>query len=405
MKMIQSINIKILYFIVAFISFGFANNSYGVEVKEIRHLSSKTYTRVVVDVSGETKYNYHLLKKDPSLNKPRRLFIDIKSAKLSKTIVKSVDINDGLLKSVRAGQNKSTVVRVVLDLDSVGDVRVFHLKSPFRIVIDVFSDGNGIKTINGSSTKPPVTVKEDKVSIDKIVKKGYKSKELKSKGIKVIVIDAGHGGKDPGAMSRKKSKEKDLTLKLVKLLKKELGKSLPDTKIILTRDKDVFIPLEKRTAIANTKNADLFVSIHINASPRGQARGLETYFLDYTHDKEAIRVAARENATTPSDMSDLEFIIRDITRGGNRVESSRLATLVQKKMISTLSKKYSGIKNLGVKGAPFYVLVSSNMPSILVEVGFISNKEEEKRLYNKKYQEQIIKGIEAGILEYIKGIK
>ena len=118
-----------------------------------------------------------------------------------------------------------------------------------------------------------------------------------------------------------------------------------------------------------------------------------------------MRVAARENATTPSDMSDLEFIIRDMTRGGNRVESSRLATSVQKKMVATLSKKYSGIKNLGVKGAPFYVLVSSNMPSILVEVGFISNKEELKRLHDKKYQAQIIEGIEAGILEYIKGIK
>lgn len=399
-------NIKLLTFIAVFVCFGFAGEpSYGVEVKEIRHFSSETYTRVVIDVSAQTKYTYHLLKKDPSLNKPRRLFVDIESAKISKKTIRDVHVNDGLLRSVRAGQNKSDVVRVVLDLESVGEVKVFHLKKPFRIVIDVFSDGDGIKTIHGSSTKPPVTVKDDKPSSPKIVKKDDSIKKLKSKGIKVIVIDAGHGGKDPGAMGKKKSKEKDLTLKLVKMLKKELSKSLPDTKIILTRDKDVFIALEKRTAIANSKNADLFISIHINASPRGQARGLETYFLDYTHDKEAMRVAARENATTPSDMSDLEFIIRDMTRGGNRVESSRLATSVQKKMVATLSKKYSGIKNLGVKGAPFYVLVSSNMPSILVEVGFISNKEELKRLHDNKYQVQIIEGIEAGILEYIKGIK
>jgi N-acetylmuramoyl-L-alanine amidase len=369
----------------------------------IRHWSNPSYTRVVVDLSRKADFKYHLLKKDPSINKPRRLYIDIKGAALAKVLKKSIPIGDGLLKSVRAGQYDKDTVRVVLDIETLEEYKVFPLTNPYRIVIDITGKVSERKAAESKKApaeekSPPGTAPPDKPKPPPATGEALK--------VKTIVIDPGHGGKDPGAIGKRGLKEKDITLKVSKMLKRELGKKLKSTKIILTRTKDIYIPLDERTAIANMKSADLFVSVHVNASVNRKATGVETYYLDYAHDEEAMKVASRENFASTEEMDDvLQFILKDLRRSGNRIESSNLATHIQTNLLSNLKRKYRGIKSNGVKGAPFYVLVNSNMPSILVEISFISNPRDEKRLRDEKYLGEIVKGITEGILRYINGEK
>ncbi len=351
-------------------------------VTGIRHWSSEDYTRVVIDLSRKASFEHHLLKKDPSKKKPRRLYIDISTASIDKNLERVIPINDGLLKKVRTGQHTKKTVRVVLDIESIRDYNVFPLSDPFRIVIDVTGERRApVRDSAGGEVVPTI------------------SEQLGLK-VKTIVIDPGHGGKDPGAIGRRGLKEKDITLKIARMLRAELKKKL-DAKIILTRDRDVFIPLEERTAIANSKGADLFISIHVNASPRRGASGVETYFLGITNDRDTMRLAARENSTNTKSMSDLEYILNDLIRTAKTNESSRLASRVQSSLVTRLSRRYKGVNGNGVKGAPFYVLMKAGMPSILVEVSFISNPREEKRLRDERYLKEIVRGISTGILEYI----
>ena len=219
--------------------------------------------------------------------------------------------------------------------------------------------------------------------------------------IKRIVIDAGHGGKDSGAVGRNRLKEKDVVLKIAKGLKETLSKET-GAEIIMTRDDDTFIPLEERTAIANTKEADIFISVHANASFNRKAGGVETYFLNLTNDAVAIRLAARENAVSSKKMSDLQYILNDLIKTSKTNESSRLAAVVQESLVSNLKTKYNDVKGNGVKGAPFYVLVGTHMPSVLVEVSFISNPKEEARLSDSNYIKEIVAGITNGVNRYVK---
>jgi N-acetylmuramoyl-L-alanine amidase len=214
-----------------------------------------------------------------------------------------------------------------------------------------------------------------------------------------IIIDPGHGGKDPGATGPRGEKEKDITL----AVSKELAARLHEDgyEIFLTRKDDTFIPLEERTAFANKKKADLFISVHVNANEKVSLRGVETYFLNLTTDASALKVADRENAIASKSMSDLQFIIKDLTLNARINESSRFASSIQKSIILSLGKAGHSNKDHGVKQAPFYVLMGAQMPSILIETGFITNATESKLLQKKSYQNSIIKGIISGINLYV----
>ena len=219
-------------------------------------------------------------------------------------------------------------------------------------------------------------------------------------GVKKIVIDPGHGGKDPGAMAFG-MKEKDIVLQIAQdlapVLQRELG-----CEVLLTRDTDVFVPLEERTAIANTENADLFVSLHVNAHPSAKVRGLETYYLNLTTNAEAMRVAAMENATSTHQMSDLQNILSDIMKNSKIEESSRLAQQVHNSILNEAAEQgYSNIKNLGVKQAPFYVLIGAQMPAILLEVAFITNKDDVKNLTDPTFVRLLTQEIADGIRSYV----
>jgi len=397
----------LLFFLAIFFT-GAGNSAEAAARKSlvtgIKHWSNPDYTRVVIQLNRKAEFNHRLLKQDPLIKMEwRRLYIDFSDSVISPRMDRAVPINDGLLKAARAGQYDPTTVRVVLDIESIEDYKIFPLSDPFRIVIDVSGvkkatappaqpilDSSG-KEVPQIRQSPAITPTPDPTLIQQL---GLK--------VRTIVIDPGHGGKDPGAIGRGGLREKDVTLKLGLMLREKLTREA-GARTILTRDADVFIPLEERTAIANSQDADIFVSIHINASPRRAASGIETYILSLSKNEEARRLAARENATSTRSVSDLEFILNDLIKTAKTNDSARLAAVVQDNLVDGLKKKYSGISSHGVKGAPFYVLVGTKMPAILVEVSFISNPDDEQRLRDEAYLREVVDGISSGIMHYING--
>jgi N-acetylmuramoyl-L-alanine amidase len=361
-----------------------------VTVNNLRFWSNPNYTRVVIDANRETGYSHRLLKKDPEIHKPQRLYVDLNNSKLKPDLDRQVPINDNLLTHVRAGQYKKDAVRVVVDIKSFKTYKIFSLKNPFRIVIDVW--GHGGQTTNNMIVASPEPNKSATGSL---------AQQL-ALGVRRIVIDPGHGGRDYGAPGYYKGvHEKNITLAIGKRLAEKIRKEL-NCEAILTRDRDRYLSLEERTAIANTKNADLFISIHTNAARDRRAYGIETYFLNLATDDDAILVAARENATSTKNISDLQSILNDLMQNAKINESSRLAAEVQVSMYKTLRGKYSRIKSKGVKQAPFYVLLGAQMPSVLIETSFISNSRECKRLKDPHYQNLMCDGIIAGIKKYVR---
>jgi len=228
---------------------------------------------------------------------------------------------------------------------------------------------------------------------------------IRALGLKIgkIVIDPGHGGHDTGTIGPHGLEEKDLVLevgrRLGKLLQARLGAD-----VVYTRSDDTFIPLETRTAIANQEQADLFVSIHANSSHDPDARGVETYYLNFTSSPEALDVAARENAASDKSIHELQDLVKKIALKEKVEESREFASDVQRSLHSGLASKNPGLRNRGVKKAPFVVLIGANMPSILAEVSFVSNPGDEKRLRTAEYRQRIAESLYRGIAKYVSGL-
>ena len=220
----------------------------------------------------------------------------------------------------------------------------------------------------------------------------------------LIVIDAGHGGHDSGAFSGGKQ-EKDLVLQITKKLYKELRSE--GYRVHLTRNTDRFLKLGQRTRIADHKDAKVFISIHANAiankSRYNVVEGVETYFLQKTRDARSQRIAARENASVlqGTDKLSQDVIIDAVLNGPKIIHSHKLAIDVQNGMMRNLNSKYSGVKNGGVKPGPFYILVGASRPSILIEVGYLTNPKERARLHTSGYQDKIVEGITEGVGRYL----
>lgn len=217
------------------------------------------------------------------------------------------------------------------------------------------------------------------------------------------MIDPGHGGHDPGAQHNR-VKESELVLDVALKLEKLLAKQ-PGVQTVLTRRTDSFIPLEERTAIANRDAADLFISIHANASPSARARGVETYFLNFASGPDAEAVAARENAGTDRRMHNLPEIVRAIALNNKLNESRDLAAIVQAAMVNRLTPHNKGLRNLGVKQAPFIVLIGAEMPSVLAEISFVTNKDEAQLLKTAKYRQRIAESLFDAIQQYRRSLK
>lgn len=374
-------------------------------VTDLRFWSNPEYTRVVVNADSERRYTHKLLKKDPTQNVHfQRLYVDIDQSRLGRNVPDHTPINDDLLNQARAGQFTPHTVRVVVDIKDFDNYKIFSLKDPFRIVIDLWGkDGKAVPmdrvAVDDTTGTTPSDEKQDRITTDNLRSSDI-ARQL-ALGVRKIVIDPGHGGKDPGAPGYVKGVwEKEIVLKLATTLAEKLRKRL-NCEVMLTRTTDRKLTLEERTAIANTQRADLFISMHCNAAQSKKLSGIETYILNLATDEQAIAVAARENATSEKNISDLAYILNDLMKHAKIEESRRLANDVHKAMITGIKKRYSNIRDLGVKQAPFYVLLGARMPAILIESSFISNKTECSRLMTSSYRNDICNAIADGIEKYI----
>ncbi len=342
-----------------------------------------------------------------TLSKPYRRVFDFKNTRLSHK-----DLAKKFGSSLRIAQYKPDIVRIVVQNDtpySCLPYKPIFTKKEYHIPLP--------KSVN---VLPATRYKKPKVNIkvtdNKTVKRVVKSKPIKklkktpvrSHGSELIVIDAGHGGHDPGAVSGGK-KEKDLVLSVAKKVARELkNRGYP---VHLTRKSNRFLKLQERTHIADTKGSVAFISIHANAVGKkhsSKVHGVETFFLQNTRDAKSQRIAARENASVlkgAGSKLSKEVIIDSVLNGPKIVQSNKLAIDVHRRIITNLRSQYKGVKDGGVRHAPFYVLVGASRPSILVELGYISHPQERKRLFTSNYQGLLAKGIAEGVDNYLNNRK
>lgn len=353
--------------------FSFLLSQERARVHNIRYYSSSDYTRVVIDVDRPVSFQEKKIIEPDRV----RIYFDIENAKIF-NLPPSIPVSKGYIKEIRVGQFTLKTARVVLEFAEVVKYRTFTLYSPFRIVVDIYGERK-------EPIKPPVISKPEELTI---------ARQL-GLGIKKIVIDPGHGGEDPGAIGPGGIPEKEITLDIALKLKSLLEQN-SDLKVVLTRDKDVYVPLEVRTAIANSERADLFISIHANSTRNRNVSGFEVYTLNFTKDPHAIEIAASENSVSSKTIGELESLIKKIILNTKKEESVNLA-----KFIESNFTKVTNVKSLGVKEAPFYVLIGAEMPSVLIEVGFLSNINDRKRLCSESFRENVAHGLFNGILGYI----
>lgn len=379
------------------------------ELTEVRHWSNPDYTRIVVTLSHDAQFEKHEIAKTPGSGILSRIFFDINGAKLSPG-VKDLTIGDGLLKSVRVAQYNSETVRVVLDVDNIKDYKIFTFSDPFRIIVDVKGERQAeISALSPVISAPlqqvaPVQPEQPKLFDDsqkeQLKARSHIRSRLKPGKIRRIVVDPGHGGKDPGAVGLNGLQEKDVVLAIGRMVARKLKEEV-GIDAVMTRESDVFIELQERTAIANKVGADLFISIHANAALNRRASGIETYYLNLAKTEKAAQLAARENGTSLEKVSLLQAVLFDLMANYKLNDSAHLADEVQMALYKRMSGQDPATKNLGVKQGPFYVLVGATMPSILVESAFISNLEEEAKLRDPKFLEQTAEGIIDGVVSYI----
>ena len=345
----------------------------------VRSYSHPDKTRVVIDLSEKTEF------RADKLTNPDRIFIDIMGSivKLEDTF-KQIKIDDGVVKTVRTAQFNEEITRVVFDLYREAKYEVFSLIEPDRVVIDIFKSGKEAAISQTLPAKPE--------------EKSAPGPEITGK--RVVIVDPGHGGKDPGAIGPTGLKEKDVTLGIALYLEKLLkGAGIPT---YLTRSKDEFVYLENRTNFANQKNGFVFISLHANSvlNHRPSAEGIETFVLSSKYIGASARdVADRENRASrahPEVDADLALIIADLEESANIKYSLDFADIVQKKLVN-----YLKLENRGVKQAPFVVLKGANMVAVIVEVGFISNPKEEKLLKTSKFRENAAQALFEAIKYYI----
>lgn len=431
------------------------------QVMAIRHWVGPNYSRIVISLEGEARFD------TSRLANPDRIVLDLSNTQLSPALSgRAFPGEDGYLRQIRVAQYRPGVARVVLDVQKIEDYSIFTLPNPFRLVIDIHGTssiasgqppgGEHVPSTAAGLHPPPSTdlarpsAKADKPEASS--ETGTKRTEAKAReregvtepatgkspargstrdksstaeamaeratpaapmasggrtltralGLKIgrVVIDAGHGGHDTGTIGPTGLCEKDVVLdvglRLRSLLERDTGSS-----VILTRSDDTFIPLEERTAIANQNSADLFISIHANASRDHGARGLETYYLNLTSDPEALEVAARENATSQESVHQLQDLIKKIALTEKAEESHEFAKLVERQIHQSLAKAGNAQRDRGVKRAPFVVLIGANMPSILAEISFLTNPRDERLLNRPDYRQKIADGIYQGIVHYM----
>jgi N-acetylmuramoyl-L-alanine amidase len=331
----------------------------------IERYSAKDAARVVVFVSKPVRFEVGKLEAEAGSATGPRLFVDLRGARYQG---KATLDAEGLLQRVRAVEGTDGT-RVVLDLAAASEHRIFYVPEPFRLVIDVAKVGAG--------SRP-------------------------SRDVRRVVLDPGHGGHDPGATGPTGLREKDVALDIAHraapLIARELGIST-----LLTRDTDVYVPLEERTARANGFGADLFISIHCNATERSGSSGVMTFVLDDSKDQLASRIAALENSASAEATSEL---LRALGQTGDRTNDARsneFAGLLQRAAMASLRPSYPDVPDGGVKRAGFYVLAGARMPAVLFETSFISSARDETRFNTGDFRQKLADAIVNAVRAYKEG--
>jgi len=346
-------------------------------VQRIRFWTAPDHTRVVIDLSSRAQFRYR------TLTGPDRIAVDIPATSFSSRVKAPIEINDGLIRRIRINKLRSGTAQVVLDLYGESEFKIFPLSKmdgyPERIVIDVLR---------------PVSAKE-------IEERKRVIEDLKQSRTRIVVIDPGHGGNDPGAIGWRGIKEKDVCLAIARLTAEKIN-ATPGYKAFLTRDGDYFVSLGRRVRIAREHEADLFISIHANDSRNKSAAGTEVFFLSLSGatDEAARRLAEKENAAdmvagVAPDSDDLTHIIFDMVQKESMERSSYLAEFVHDSLMR--SRK---LKSRGVRQAGFAVLKNAGIPSVLVEVGFLSNPKEAKLLKSRSFQRDVASLLKRAVVEY-----
>jgi N-acetylmuramoyl-L-alanine amidase len=387
-------------------------------IKGITRTVLPDVVRIIVELDGEVPFH------DERAADPDRVLIDFARTRTSSGAADQTVRFPGdsdVVRQVRIGaaQNRST--RLALDAAGVATYSVYPLYNPYRLVIDCvraprtvplrpivarplltawgrklpsIEPGEAALIHDARASAPPVPA--DRVAT--VSARNFSMARQLGLGISRIVLDPGHGGHDPGAKGDGLT-EAELVLDVALRLEKMLLK-LPGVDVVLTRRTDDFVSLQERTTIANRESADLFLSIHANASEDGQARGVETYFLNFANNLGAAAVAARENAASGQAMGALPDFVKAIALNNKLDESRELATSVQRSMIERLRPANKSVKDLGVKQAPFVVLIGAAMPSVLAEVSFVTNTQEARLLRGTAYRQRIADALFFAIKKY-----
>ena len=413
-------------------------------IQGIRTISSADETRVVISLSAPIAYE---LIPDPSAS-PSRLYIRFSPASLAPGARTTVKVDDGILKEVRTGLVADSIIRVSLEVERLGTYRATAFRSPDQVVIQLRKQPE-----MRIAARPPVRPRSDEVTPPSLQDSGGSQTVLTlplyapplpsppqpSKPVERqvaiipphptptlprpqiqeqptepsvpnlryrIMLDPGHGGSDPGAQGVNGLQEKTVVLAVSKRLAQKLHTRL-GADVLLTRTEDVFIPLPERTARANAAKADLFISIHANASPNPETHGIETYYLNNTEDRATIRLAKLENGIRakqqlPQREVSLSYILSDLIQTGKEEESVALAQSVQTALVNQARTTVPLAHDLGVKKGPFYVLVGAHMPCVLVELAFLTHADEVQRLGSATYQETLAEGLFHGIADFLR---
>jgi N-acetylmuramoyl-L-alanine amidase len=432
-------------------------------IKDIRRTVLPDVVRITIELDREVAFH------DERLSNPARVFVDLPSTRVPADLMDRTirfESDADVVRQIRIGQHPNRTTRVVLDVAGVTAYSVYPLYAPYRLVIDcareaaisvpvtrrmappaspfplsarpvgslvrmplptpppslgpseieaavsadaqrVISDA--VPAIlpapqTGSATpSPPSAPPASMAAPSRNVGGGFSIARQLGLGVSRIVIDPGHGGHDPGATGRGVTEASivlDIALRLEKLLS-----NVPGVEVILTRRSDDFVGLQERTAIANREGADLFLSIHANANSSAQARGVETYFLNFATTSTAAAVAARENASSGQPMASLPDLVKTIALHNKLDESRDFATHVQRAMIERLRGTNKSVKDLGVKQAPFVVLIGASMPSVLAEIAFLTNSQEARLLRGTAYRQRIAEALFNAIRKYQAALK
>ena len=380
-------------------------------VKKIRMAQYKPgRARIVIETDGRASFNASLLSNPP------RLVIDVKGNSAASETACADAASNG---DCAHGEADGRVERATEKSTSVS-TGAENLVAPKKVIVEADADDPPSDTNDEAADKPLTSDRASKLSGSKRAKTqialarpmreaqptsdGDRSL-IRTLGLKIgkIVIDPGHGGHDTGTIGPNGLLEKELVLDVSRRLGKLLAARL-GAQVVFTRRDDTFIPLETRTSIANQEQADLFVSVHANSSHDPDARGVETYYLNFTSSPEALEVAARENAASDKSIHELQDLVKKIALKEKIEESREFASDVQGALHTGLATKNPGERNRGVKKAPFVVLIGANMPSILAEISFISNPGDERRLRTPEYRQRIAESLYHGISRYVDGL-